>query len=278
MGRLARPSGRTHTLTVDPTGKFIYASPGGIANGGGVQQILDISNREGPFPVSTFKPNATGCHDFSFFTATNGKPMGVCVGLTESQIWDVSTITTPTIVSRIANPLIQFHHSAAITGDGKTLVIGDEAIGANECKGGPTGAMYAYDISNPSIPIPKGYFGINRSHQNAPVNSSTAGQPGSGRDTWCTAHIYNFIPGTSIMVAVWYSGGLNIIDWSNPSVSRTTARPAPTTRRVTSRTTGPATGTRAASTPTTASAASTPSAGPSTSSTSPRVARPMRKA
>jgi hypothetical protein len=90
----------------------------------------------------------------------------------------------------------------------------------NECKGGLTGAMYAYDISNPSIPIPKGYFGINRSHQNAPVNSSTAGQPGSGRDTWCTAHIYNFIPGTSIMVAVWYSGGLNIIDWSNPSAPR----------------------------------------------------------
>ena len=212
--------GGTHTLTVDPTGNFIYASPGGIANGGGVQQILDITNRSGPFPVSTFKPNEAGCHDFTFFKAANSKAMGICVGLTESQIWDVSTITKPTTVSHIVNPLIQFHHSAAITTDGKTLVIGDEAIGANECKGGPTGAMYAYDITDPSLPIPQGYFGINRSHQDAPVNSSTAGQTGSGRDTWCTAHIFNFIPGTDIMVAVWYSGGLNIIDWSDALLPR----------------------------------------------------------
>ena len=218
----ASPSlpGGTHTLTVHPSGNYIYASPGGIANGGGVQQILDITNRQGPFPVSTFKPNEAGCHDFEFFTSADQKAMGVCAGLTESQIWDVSDPTKPVIAARIINPLIQFNHSAMVTDDGKTLVIGDEAIGANECKGGPTGAMYSYDISNPTVPIPKGYFGINRSHKDAPVNSSAAGQPGTGRDTWCTAHIFNFIPGTSIMVAVWYSGGLNIIDWSNPSAPR----------------------------------------------------------
>jgi hypothetical protein len=213
--------GGTHTLTVHPSGDYIYASPGGIANGGGVQQILDITDRNGPFPVSTFMPNATGCHDFEFFTsASDDTSMGVCVGLTESQIWDVTDPTSPVIVSRLVNPLIQFHHSAMVTSDGKTLVIGDEAIGANECLGGPTGAMYSWDISDPALPMPKGYFGINRSHDDAPVNSSTAGRPGSGRDTWCTAHIYNFIPGTSIMVAVWYSGGLNIIDWSDPAAPR----------------------------------------------------------
>ena len=213
--------GGTHTLTVHPSGDYIYASPGGIANGGGVQQILDVSDREGPFPVSTFKPNEAGCHDFEFFTSANGeKSMGVCAGLTESQIWDLTDPLKPQIISHIVNPLIQFHHSAMVTDDGKTLVIGDEAIGANECKGGQTGAMYSYDISNPELPLPKGYFGINRSHQDAPVNSSTAGRPGSGRDTWCTAHIFNFIPGTSIMVAVWYSGGLNVIDWSNPASPR----------------------------------------------------------
>ena len=221
----ASPSlpGGTHTLTVHPSGDYIYASPGGLPTNGGVggaQQILDISNRQGPFPVTTFQHNPSGCHDFTFFTSTAGDPLGICVGLTESTIWDTSNPTKPTILSHIVNPLIQFHHSAAITDDGKTLVIGDEAIGANECLGGPTGAMYAYDISNPSLPIPKGYFGINRSHQNAPVNSSTAGLPGSGRDTWCTAHLYNFIPGTSLMVGVWYSGGLNVIDWSNPAAPR----------------------------------------------------------
>lgn len=218
--------GGTHTLTVHPSGDYIYASPGGIANGGGVQQIIDVSNREGPFEVHTFKPNEAGCHDFEFFTsAADETPMGVCVGLTESQIWDLTDPTAPEIVSHIVNPLIQFHHSAMVTDDGKTLVIGDEAIGANDCVGGPTGAMYSYDISNPLVPIPRGYFGINRSYDDQPVNASTVAGLRSelsdyGRSTWCTAHIYNFIPGTSIMVAVWYSGGLNIIDWSDPSSPR----------------------------------------------------------
>jgi hypothetical protein len=220
LGVSPRLPGGTHTLTVDPSGNYIYASPGGIANGGGVQQILDVSNREGPFPVHTFKPNETGCHDFAFFTSTDDRPMGVCVGLTESQIWDLEDITSPTIVSRIVNPLIQFHHTGIVTDDGATLVIGDEAIGANECAGGPTGAMFSYDISNPEVPVPMGYFGIDRAHDDAVWNSSTVGLEGSGRDAWCTAHIYNFIPGTAIMVAVWYSGGLNIIDWTDPMAPR----------------------------------------------------------
>jgi hypothetical protein len=38
-----------------------------------------------------------------------------------------------------------------------------------------------------------------------------------GRAEWCTAHLYNFIPGTYVMVASWYNGGMNVIDWSDPS-------------------------------------------------------------
>jgi hypothetical protein len=208
--------GGTHTLTVSPDGDYIYASPGGIANGGGVQQIIDVSVRdEEVYPVHTFRPNQTGCHDFAFFTATDDREMGVCIGLAESQIWDLADLTAPVIAARIANPLMQFMHSAVVTDDGRYLVIGDEAIGANECIGGPTGAMYAYDISTPELPIPLSYFGIDRAYGGTPINSSTAGQSGTGRDGWCTAHIYDFIPDTHIMVSSWYSGGVNIIDWGD---------------------------------------------------------------
>jgi hypothetical protein len=217
--------GGTHTLTVHPGGNHIYASPGGIANGGGTQQIVDITDRDpgGRFPVHTFLPNPTGCHDFAFFTSTDGRDMGVCVGLTQSQIWDTTDPTSPEIVSAIHNPLIDFMHTGIVTDDGKYLVISDEAIVANECLGGPTGAMFAYDIGElgvPEAPVPLGYFGIDRAYDDQTVNASTASSLHSalapyGRTSWCTAHLYNFIPGTYIMVAAWYSGGVNIIDWSD---------------------------------------------------------------
>jgi hypothetical protein len=207
LGTTPALPGGTHTLTVSPSGEFIYASPGGIANGNGTQQIIDVRDLdEAVYPVSTFQPNRTGCHDFAFFTAVGGGDMGVCVGLAESQIWDLKDATKPVVIGRIANPLMQFMHSAVVTDDGRYLVIGDEAIGANDCLGGPTGAMYAYDISTPALPVPLSYFGIDRTRGGAPVNTQ-------GRVNWCTAHIYDFIPGTHIMVSSWYSGGVNVIDW-----------------------------------------------------------------
>jgi hypothetical protein len=221
LGTTPQLPGGTHTLTVSPDGNWIYASPGGLpTNGGATQQLIDVSDLSlDLYPVHTFQPNRTGCHDFAFFTAVDGREMGACVGVAESQLWDLADPSKPVIVTRIANPLMQFMHSAVITDDGRYLVIGDEAIGVNECVGGPTGAMYAYDISDPELPIPLSYFGIDRSHNGAPVNASTVSSATGaspnhiGRDGWCTAHIYDFIPGTHIMVSSWYSGGVNIIDW-----------------------------------------------------------------
>jgi hypothetical protein len=207
----------THTLTVNADGTVISASPGGIANGAGFQYLIDVSDvTEEEYPTTRFKPNETGCHDFTFFESVDGTAMGVCVGLAESQIWDVTDPLAPSIVTSIVNPLIDFMHSAAVSEDGRHLVISDEAIVANECLGGPTGAMFSYDISNPLLPIPLAYFGIDRAHEDTPLNSvNPAGvsPPGMGREHWCTAHLYNFIPGTNLMVASWYSGGVNIIDW-----------------------------------------------------------------
>lgn len=214
LGRAYGLPGGTHTLTVHPSKPFIYASPGGLANGGGTQQIIDVSDPAAPRVLPGFLPNAAGCHDFEFVLREDGD-YGVCVGLTESQIWDVSDPAQPEILSHIVNPAIQFHHSGIVTDDGQFLVIGDEAFGAHDCAGGPTGAMFSYDISDPLLPVPLGWFGLDRSHADTPVSTA--------RDTWCTAHLYNFVPGTHTMVASWYSGGLNVIDWSDMAAPREVA-------------------------------------------------------
>ena len=209
LGAVNDLPGGTHTLTVYPGTSIIYASPGGLANGGGVEQIIDASNPSKPEVVATYTPQQIGCHDVTFHISKD-KKIAVCAGAGESQIWDVSDPLAPKTIARIPNPFNQFNHSAQISDDGNLLVIGEEAIVANECSGGPTGALFAYDITNPSLPIPQGYFGIDRGQ--LPAGSSNV-----DRDTWCTSHLFNFIPGTRTLVSSWYASGMNVIDFSNPS-------------------------------------------------------------
>ena len=210
LGAVNDLPGGSHTLTVYPGTSIIYASPGGLANGGGVEQIIDASNPSKPKVAATFKPNDAGCHDLEFYISKD-KKIAVCAGVGESQIWDVSDPLKPVTIAHIPNPANQFNHSAAVSHDGKLLIIGDEAIGGSECVGGPTGALFAYDITDPSLPIPQGYFGIDRGP--LPVGSSNV-----DRNTWCSAHLFNFVPGTYTLVTSWYAAGMNVVDFSNPTV------------------------------------------------------------
>lgn len=209
LGAVNDLPGGTHTLTVYPGKPIIYASPGGLpTNGGGTQQILDVSNPRAPKVAATFQPNASGCHDV-IFDIRKERKIAVCAGFGETQIWDVSDPLAPATIGRIHNPLIFFHHSAAISPDGDLLVLGDENFAANDCRGGPTGAMFAYDISNPEAPVLQGYFGIDR-------GEGAVSSPNVDRGQWCTAHLFNFVPGTRTMVASWYAAGMNVIDWTDP--------------------------------------------------------------
>jgi hypothetical protein len=218
LGAVHGLPGGTHTLTVHPSEPIIYASPGGIANGGGVQQILDVSKPDAPVVAGTYLPNAAGCHDFSV-VERDDLPLGICVGLTETQLWDLSDPFAPMTISHIVNPLIQFHHTGVTTADGKLLVIGDETLVAQECLGGPTGAMFAYDISDPLVPVPLGYFAVDRNAGDNPVSAQD-------RTNWCTAHIFSFVGESRTMVASWYTGGMTVIDWSDPMAPREVAHHA----------------------------------------------------
>lgn len=209
FGAVNNLPGGTHTLTTYPGKPIIYASPGGLANGGGIEQILDVGNPRKPEVAATFTPQRIGCHDIAFYISKD-KKIAACPGGGETQIWDVSDPLAPVTIAHIPNPFNQFNHSAAFTHDGNYMVIGDEALAGNECVGGPTGAQFIYDVSTPQVPILMGYFGTTH----APL---PAGSPDVDRNTWCSSHLFNFIPGTYTLVSSWYAGGMTVVDWSNPS-------------------------------------------------------------
>lgn len=198
----------THTLSVYPGKPIIYASPGGLANGSGIEQILDVSNPKKPKVAATFTPQEAGCHDVSFYFDGDEK-LAVCVGGGEGQVWDVSDPLAPVTIGQIPVPA-QFPHSVDFTYDGKYMVIGDEAVAGNDCVGGPSGSLWIYDWTVREQPVLVGQFGPQRGP--LPVGSSNY-----DRNTWCSAHLFNFVPGTYTLVASWYAGGMNVIDLSDPS-------------------------------------------------------------
>jgi hypothetical protein len=161
-----------------------------------------------PKVAATFKPNNSGCHDLTFHFVGKEK-LAFCAGLGEVQIWDVSDPLAPVTLGRTVPPT-QFAHSIAITHDGKYMVVGDEAIAGNDCVGGPTGSIWIYDITNRALPVLTGHFGPQRGPQ-------PAGSPDVDRNGWCSAHLFNFVPGTYTLVASWYAGGMNVIDLTDPA-------------------------------------------------------------
>ncbi|HEV3473299.1 MAG TPA: hypothetical protein VG408_08880 [Actinomycetota bacterium] len=198
LGAVEIPDGGTHTLTVYPGKPIIYSSNSGS---GSDESIVDASDPNNPRIVNVFDsgPNV-GCHDVSFWFKEDEK-LAFCAGSGGgSQIWDVSDPFEPTIISEIINPAIFFHHSIAATPDGKFLAIGDESFATCTGTSAPAGAIWFYDIRDRSAPKLVGYFGL-------------------GRDAalFCTAHNFEFIPGTRFLVASWYGGGMNVIDASDPA-------------------------------------------------------------
>ena len=209
LGAVRDLPGGTHTLTTYPGKPIIYASPGGLANGNGIQQILDVSDPAKPKVAATYTPHRIGCHELEFFV-TKEEKLAVCAGAGEAQVWDVSDPLAPTTIGHIAVPA-QFPHSVAFSDDGTTMVLGDEAIAGNDCVGGPTGSLWIYDWTVRQAPVLVGHFGPQR----GPL---PAGSSNYSRNTWCSAHLFNFIPGTHTLVSSWYAGGMNVIDLSNPSM------------------------------------------------------------
>ena len=219
LGKVELPGG-SHTITVYPGTDLIYASPGGLANGGSVEQILDASDPNKLKVAATFKPNQTGCHDITFGKAADGDRMlGFCAGGGEVSIWDVTDPLKPAVIAHGFTPSF-FPHAAVPTPDGEYLVMTDEAFGVHDCVGGPTGSVWVFDITRPEVPLLVGHWGPKRGA--APV--------GTIATDWCTAHNLNFVGKTRQAVISWYTGGTSVVDFENPTLPKEVAyfRPSDT--------------------------------------------------
>ncbi|MBW3537443.1 MAG: hypothetical protein KY395_06720 [Actinobacteria bacterium] len=210
--------GSAHTLTVHPSGDYIYVNPGGLANGGGLEEIVDVRDPAAPFVESDYLPNMFGCHDLQFHPT---EPLAYCAGLGEVQVWDVSDPIAPRTVHHVLNPAIQFAHNAVVSPGGRWLVVNDEAFGLHECDTDASlfGSLWIYDLSVPDLPIVAGRIA-------PPAVAGSAGGFG-WIDEWCTAHNYNFLS-DDVIASSWFTGGTRIHDISDPlmPVELATYRPA----------------------------------------------------
>ena len=219
LGSVELPGG-AHTITVYPDTDIIYASPGGLANGGADEQILDASDPRKLKVVGTYEPNPAGCHDITFAKAADGDRMlGFCAGGGEVTIWDVTDPLKPATIAHGFTPSF-FPHAAVPTPDGEFLVMTDEAFAVHDCVGGATGSVWVYDITTPELPLLVGHWGPQRGAQ--PV--------GTYASEWCTAHNLNFVGKSRQAVISWYTGGTSVVDFEDPSLPTEVAyfRPADT--------------------------------------------------
>src|SRR4051794_6053480 len=209
----------THTLVPDPEhGRliaYVLSYPLGVPQPNcNAQSHHKISIVEIPLasPASAkvigtadVSPNI-GCHDVTVFLPR--KTAGAAC-ISESQTWDISDPAKPKVIAHIQNPENNIHHSTAFSWDGKTMVLGDELAGAEAetgCHNDPSryGGLWFYDVTDPAQPVEKGFFKI----------------PQESPSGVCTAHEFNVIPLRSernILVSGWYTGGLTVVDFTDPS-------------------------------------------------------------
>jgi hypothetical protein len=211
----------THTLVPDEANKrlFIYVQSYPLG-GQGVEcnaethrqiSVVEVPLRNPAAARVVSTPDvspAVGCHDVTVFTALE---LAAAACLTESQLWDISDPVNPRVLSHIVNPAINIHHSSTFNWKGTTLVIGDELGGAAAspgCADGsehlPLGALWFYDVSNPSAPVVRSSYSIPQQEVSA----------------FCTAHNFNTVPtrnGRDILVSAWYHGGTTVLDYTDPA-------------------------------------------------------------
>lgn len=219
----------SHTNTLLPSGGKIYlyiesypiSGQGPTCNAQSHRKTsiveVDPANPKKAEVVGTLDVSpAIGCHDVTVVPERD-LAFGACVS--EAQVWNIEDPAKPEIVGRIHNPAINIFHSTAMTWDGKYLALGDEYGGATAdgCAGeadSTVGAMWFYDVSDPTAPVEMGHIALPR----RPAGADDANEAQRVR---CTTHNFNILPMRDekkyIAVSSYYMGGMNVIDFSDPA-------------------------------------------------------------
>jgi LVIVD repeat len=161
--------------------------------------------------------NANGlraCHDITVFVPLK---LVASACAEQSQLWRLDDATglpnTANPVWVFDQPNIDFHHSATFSWDGKVVNIIDESFGTGcptVTQGvGQTGRMFFLDTDTGSR---LSQFMIRRSHKKEVPD-------------YCSAHLGNVVPASDkyLLVNAWYTGGVDVIDFSNPRAPKEVA-------------------------------------------------------
>lgn len=234
----------SHTHTILPKGNsiFIYIESYPLTPTGWGTDCNPIGHRRIPiFEVPLSDPakaelvgelpvSALGCHDVTVFPTKN-IAFAACINI--SYILNIEDPAAPEILSEIVNPNILIHHSTAMTWDGNYLLLGDETGGAVEgatqgCNAGASGtvgALWIYDMSDPSNPVEAGHYALPR----MPPLPDT---PEEAEYWRCTTHNFNVLPMKDpkkyIATVSYYNGGISVVDFSDPAAPEEIAYYLPT--------------------------------------------------
>jgi hypothetical protein len=217
----------THTLVPDRGKLYLYINSYPISGQGptcnhATHRKFSIVNVNLKDPVKSnvinthgLPPDTLGCHDTTIFPKKD-LAIAACLG-----VWltlDISNAAKPKTLAEVRNPEIELDHSSAITWDGKIALIGDEhagAAGGGGCSpdsSSPVGAMWFYDISDPTSPELLASHSLPR----VPVVDT----PADAERFRCTTHNFNVVPMRNpkkyVVVSSYYSGGIAAIDFSDP--------------------------------------------------------------
>lgn len=216
VGSVSLPCGGSHTNTLVPdveNGRvIIYASAGltGVEPvGESCDMIVEVplGDPAAARVIGTFphEPNRN-CHDMTAF-APRKLLAAACV--TDVRVFDIADPAAPRLISVIVQPGVA-QHGAAFSNDGNTLVTGEED--SVNCHGGTPSshaAIWFYDITDARVPILRSYKQLERG----------IGQTSTEVAGGCGSHYFNVVPtrgDRDILVAAWYAGGMNAIDFTDP--------------------------------------------------------------
>jgi hypothetical protein len=220
----------SHTHTLVPSGRdlYMYISSYPLSGQGPtcnhvthrkfsiVKVDLRDPARSDVVATRSLPPDTIGCHDITAVPERD-LAIGACLGVWVTM--DISDPEAPEILAEVRNPLMELDHSSAVTWDGRVAIIGDEHAGAaggggcSEDPSSPIGAMWFYDISDPTDPVELGHHSLPR----IPEVDSAA----EAERFRCTTHNFNVVPfrdaSRYVVVSSYYSGGIAAIDFSDPA-------------------------------------------------------------
>lgn len=218
----------THVLVPDGRKLFMYinsyplGAPTPTCNVASHRKISIIKiNKSNPAKSDIVNTHdvtpSIGCHDLTVFPK---KDLAAAACISENQIWDISNPRAPETLAHEPMPEgMQIAHSASFTWDGKYVILSDEyggAAGGGGCAGDENsniGAMFFYNITDPSDPQLEGHYSLPRI---PPFHEDEA-----TRTQRCTTHLYNILPMKNrkkyIAASSYYMGGLSVVNFSDPA-------------------------------------------------------------